>query len=195
VTHSTGNGPARRAGSSGLRPLLPLLMLFACGREPPREAPPQNGKPAEPAPPAPAPEREEQGGAPLEKDKAEPAPAAPQLAPAAPPAASPPRPVKPAAKGRATGKSAPSAEALDWDLGAAPGDRARTLRQRLDDAVRLSTPDCRSARERKEAICDLAQQICQMVERDPDVASVESYCDDAKRRCNQAEQRTAQRCH
>jgi hypothetical protein len=60
--------------------------------------------------------------------------------------------------------------------------------------VKLSTPDCPSARERKQAICDLAQQICQMVDRDPDIASVESYCDDARQRCSDAEKRTAQRC-
>jgi hypothetical protein len=33
-----------------------------------------------------------------------------------------------------------------------------------------------------------------MVDRDPDVASVESYCDDAKQRCSDAGTRTAQRC-
>ena len=171
--------PARR-GASGLRPLLPLLLLFACGREPPREVPPQNGRPAAPAP-EPAPEREEQESAtPLEQDKAEPAPPASEFAPAPPPAASPPSPAKPAAKRRAPAKGAPSSEgATDWGLGAAPSERARTLRRRLDDAVKLSAPDCPSARERKQAICDLAQQICQMVDRDPDVASVESYCNDA----------------
>ncbi|MEO8184806.1 MAG: hypothetical protein ABI895_38855 [Deltaproteobacteria bacterium] len=44
--------------------------------------------------------------------------------------------------------------------------------------MKQSTPDCPSARDRKQAICDLASQICQLVDRDPDVASVESYCDD-----------------
>jgi hypothetical protein len=68
------------------------------------------------------------------------------------------------------------------------------LRQRLDDVVKQSTPNCPSARERKQAICDLASQICQLVDQDPDVASVESYCDDAKQRCSEAERRTSQRC-
>jgi hypothetical protein len=187
--------PARRASSSGLRPLLPLLLFLACGREPPREAPPQNGKPAEPAPavPAPAPEREQQKSVIPEQDRAEPAPS--ELAPAPPPPAVAPRsPAKPAAKRRAPAKGATREDGLDWDFGPAPTERTQTLRQRLDDAVRLSTPDCPSARERKQAICDLAQQICQMVDRDPDVASVESYCDDAKQRCNEAAKRTAQRC-
>jgi hypothetical protein len=190
---------ARRAASSGLRPLLPLLLLFACGREPPREAPPQNGKPATPAAPEqesqPREEQKSTSPAPLEKDQAEPRPAESQFAPvpAPPPPASP---AKPAAKRRAPAKGeAPSSEGADWAVGPTPTERARTLRQRLDDAVKVSTPDCPSARERKQAICDLAQQICQMVDHDPDVASVESYCDDARQRCSDAEKRTAQRCN
>jgi len=183
--------PARR---SGLRLLLPLSMLLACGREPPREAPPQNGKPAAPAAPEAAPRDEQKSiaPAPIEKDQAEPAPAAPEPVPAPPPTSA-----KPAAKRRAPAKGkAPRNEegGPDWDFGPSPSERTRALRQRLDDAVKLSTPDCPSARERKQAICDLAQQICQMVDRDPDVASVESYCDDAKQRCNDAEKRTTQRC-
>jgi hypothetical protein len=177
--------------------LTAILVLFSCGREPPREAPPRNGKPAAPATPEPG-QREEQESAapaPLEQDRAEPKPAASEFAPAPapPPAASP---TKPAAKRRAPAKGeAPSSEqSPDWAVGPTPTESARTLRRRLDDAVKLSTPDCPSARERKQAICDLAQQICQMVDRDPDIASVESYCDDARQRCSDAEKRTAQRC-
>ena len=70
----------------------------------------------------------------------------------------------------------------------------QSLVQRLDDAVRLGTPDCPSARQRKTAICDLARQICELVDRDPNVASVAQYCDDAKQRCSEAEQRTIERC-
>ena len=198
MTHGAPTRSVRRAASSGLRPLLPLLLLFACGRG---EPPAQNGKPAAPAAPEREDQREEQPGTapePLEKDRAEPKPAASEFAPApAPPPAPTRSPAKPAAKRSAPAKGeAPSSEegAPDWATGPGPSERARTLRQRLDDAVKLSTPDCPSARERKQAICDLAQQICQMVDRDPDVASVESYCDDAKQRCSDAEKRTAQRC-
>ena len=174
---------------------MPLLLLFACGRG---EPPAQNGKPAAPAAPEREDQREEQPGTapePLEKDRAEPKPAASEFAPAPAP---PPAPTRSPAKRSAPAKGeAPSSEegAPDWATGPGPSERARTLRQRLDDAVKLSTPDCPSARERKQAICDLAQQICQMVDRDPDVASVESYCDDAKQRCSDAEKRTAQRCN
>jgi hypothetical protein len=183
------------------RTLMPLalLALLACGREPQREAPPQNGKPAEPAPPAP--EREEQNStapAPLEKDQAAPPASEFAPAPAALPAARtpPPTSAKPAPKRRAPSKGeAPSGEeGTDWAIGPSPTEHTRALRQRLDDVVKQSTPDCPSARERKQAICDLAQQICQMVDRDPDIASIESYCDDARQRCSEAEKRTAQRC-
>jgi len=69
-----------------------------------------------------------------------------------------------------------------------------SLLQRLDNAVSLDTPDCPSARERRKSICDLASQICKLVDRDPNVASVEGYCDDARQRCNEAGRRTAERC-
>lgn len=178
-------------------PFLALLALSACGREPPREAPPQNGKPAAPALPEQEGPREEQKStapAPLEKDQAEPKPAASEFAPvpAPPPAAAPARPA--AKRAPAKGEAPSSEESAERALG--PTERALgPLRQRLDDAVKASTPDCPSARERKQAICDLAHQICQMVDRDPDIASVESYCDDAKQRCSDAEKRTAQRCN
>jgi hypothetical protein len=182
--------------------LLALLVFFGCGREAPQQAPPQNGKPSEPAPAQPEPKAEEPSGSPsmLEKDRA--ADEAPAAAPFAPPPPATPaaRAAKPGAKAPARGaptaagraRAAESNDGTDWSTG--DGLTPQVLRQRLDDAVKLSTPDCPSARERKQAICDLANQICQLVDRDPDVASVESYCDDAKQRCSEAERRTAQRC-
>lgn len=64
----------------------------------------------------------------------------------------------------------------------------------LGRAVKLGAPDCPSAESRKKAVCDLAGQICQLVERDPNVASVAQYCEDAKQRCSEATRRTAARC-
>jgi hypothetical protein len=174
--------------------LLLGLGLPGCGKEAAREAPPQTGKPSEsapPPPPEPKPEAEPQSVSPerLEKDRA--ADEAPAPAPLAPPA--PANSAKPARRA-APSKAAPGADtSADWAQGEAPLT-PQLLRQRLDDVVKQSTPDCPSARDRKQAICDLASQICQMVEHDPDVASVESYCDDAKQRCSEAERRTAQRC-
>jgi len=188
---------ARASFGCGGALLALLILLCGCGREAPQQAPPQNGKPSEPAPAQPEQKAEEQSSSPsmLEQDRApEPAPAAAPFAPP-PPATPAAKPAKPAAtrarEAAPTAARRPRAESNDgMDWSAEP----QVLRQRLDDAVKLSTPDCPSARERKQAICDLANQICQLVDRDPDVASVESYCDDAKQRCSEAERRTAQRC-
>ena len=68
------------------------------------------------------------------------------------------------------------------------------LRQRLGAAVNLATPDCPAARERKQAICDLAAQICRLVDDDPNVASVMQYCDNARKRCGEAGERISERC-
>jgi hypothetical protein len=116
--------------------------------------------------------------------------------PAASPSVAPPRraaPAKPASKAR----SASPESAADRAIGGNADDVERdapALRQRLDRAYRAGSPDCPSARERKKAVCDLATQICQLTDRDPNVASVAEYCSEAKQRCSQAEQRTQERC-
>jgi hypothetical protein len=61
-------------------------------------------------------------------------------------------------------------------------------------SLKLATPDCPSARDRSKAICDLASQICGLMERDPDVASTLEYCHNAKSRCTEATRRTSERC-
>jgi hypothetical protein len=87
---------------------------------------------------------------------------------------------------------------IGGSAGAAPGngtlELSQELSQRLSNAVSLASPDCASARQRKRTICDLAEQICGLSERDPNVASVAEYCEIAQRRCNEAGQRTRQRC-
>ncbi len=112
-----------------------------------------------------------------------------QFAPAPPSGSS--APSKARAR-RAPARESKSAEGAELQKSALPG--AQALVQRLDDAVVLGTPDCPSARNRKTAICDLARQICELVDRDPNVASVAQYCDDAKQRCSEAAQRTIERC-
>jgi hypothetical protein len=94
---------------------------------------------------------------------------------------------KPAASPRKS-----SAEELSNSRDAEPA--AADLRRRLDRAYAASSPDCPSARDRKKAVCDLATQICSLTERDPNVASVAEYCEEARRRCYDAERRTSQRC-
>jgi hypothetical protein len=159
-------------------------------------AAPEPEAPAEPAPP-PLPSSESL----LEQKKEAPAsgkgvvPGSPTAAPRR--STSAPAPAKPAAKARS---AAPPEGAAERALGGNADDAedaepdAPALRQRLDRAYRAGSPDCPSARERKKAVCDLATQICQLTDRDPNVASVAEYCSEAKQRCSQAEQRTQERC-
>lgn len=116
---------------------------------------------------------------------------------APPPAGSPARraPTKPAAKARSSAGPAGAAES-ERAIGGNADDAARApaLRQRLERAYRAGSPDCPSARDRKRAVCDLASQICQLTDRDPNVASVAEYCSEAKERCSEAERRTQERC-
>jgi hypothetical protein len=158
------------------------------------EAPPP-GADVETAPPAPA-------AKPAEENRERPslggdAPArgsgAGAAAPAPAPATAPLVPEKPAAKARRQAQPEADQEGDDRAAGAeeAQGDR---LRQRLDRAYRAGSPNCPAARDRKKAVCDLAAQICQLIDRDPNVASVAEYCADAKERCAEAQRRTEERC-
>jgi len=192
--------PALRSWLARL--LLVSLAAGACTKEAPREPPPRAEEPeaetapktTEPAPPPPAaPEPSElqlrqQSSDELEFGAGKAAPAKP-AAPAAKKGRSP------AAAQEAPRRAAPSeGNAIDLDQPKDDGASPEALRRELSKAVDLSTPDCPSARERKQAICDLASQLCQLVDRDPDVASVEAYCSEARQRCNEAERRTAERC-
>jgi len=201
--------PLRRAPS--LRPWLARLLLVslaasACTKEAPREPPPRaeevqaapapkTSAPAPPAPAAPEPSqlqlRQDESSGATDFGAGQAPPAKPATAPAAKRGRSPAA----ASGAEAPRRAAPSESAADTvdgekDDGASP----EALRRELSKAVDLSTPDCPSARERKQAICDLASQLCQLVDRDPDVASVEAYCADARQRCSEAERRTAERC-
>jgi hypothetical protein len=95
---------------------------------------------------------------------------------------------------RSGAPSKSATDRFDGELESAPEPAPAELRRQLDRAYRASSPDCPSARDRKKAVCDLATQICALTDRDPNVASVAEYCDDARRRCNDAERRTSERC-
>jgi hypothetical protein len=112
-------------------------------------------------------------------------------------ASAPMSPQKPAAKARSSARAEGAANedrAIGGALSPAEPEAPAQLRERLDRAYRANTPDCPAARDRKKAVCDLASQICQLIDRDPNVASVAEYCAEAKERCTEAERRTAQRC-
>jgi len=137
----------------------------------------------------------------MEQKKSEQPPSSEHLVAPSPSAAparrAAPAPAKPASKSRASSASPEGAAESERAIGGGADDAERdapALRQRLDRAYRAGSPDCPSARERKKAVCDLATQICQLTDRDPNVASVAEYCSEAKNRCSQAERRTQERC-
>jgi hypothetical protein len=101
-----------------------------------------------------------------------------------------------AARGRAAPAPAPAEAPGAADDALTKGHLAQPeqLMERLDRAMRSGAADCPSAETRKKAVCDLAGQICQLVDRDPNVASVVQYCADAKERCSEASRRTRERC-
>lgn len=72
--------------------------------------------------------------------------------------------------------------------------RLLQLEQRLNAVRGGKGTGCSSARERSKAICDLAEQICQLVDRDPNVASLASHCNSARGRCRQATESTRRSC-
>lgn len=185
-----------KARQVGVGAWLGLLLATSCLSPPPsRESAPSVAPPAAPAPAE---------AAPLEEPAPAP-PAAPSVesqASEAKPSLTPPRRAqepaqptpRPASKARARGASGADARD-DSEVGSgATAQNAARLHAQLDRAERETTPDCPAARERKKAVCDLAGQICNLTDRDPNVASVAEYCADARRRCTDAERRTAERC-
>jgi hypothetical protein len=186
-----------------LAALLGAAACHACfAQEPAREAaPPATPPPAaapEPAsPPAPAEapatqaesaEPSRASGGATEQKKAAPGAAPP---PPKPTSASPLRGRRQAPRDERDDSTAEREETAPRK---SKGGSAELLMQRLGTAENLGTPDCPSARDRKRAICDLAAQICRLVDNDPNVASVVEYCNDARKRCSDAEQRIAERC-
>jgi hypothetical protein len=169
-----------------------VLVALACLRPQPSSegapSPPPVTRPAR-APAAPEPERVQ----PAEAREEAPASAAGGgvggVGPGAPPPAAPAN--EPKVQRASPRKSSVSADS-DWRGEEPPTPEA--LRRRLDRAYGASSPDCPSARDRKKVVCDLATQICSLTERDPNVASIAEYCDEARRRCSDAERRTSQRC-
>lgn len=160
----------------------------------PAPTPPPPTELAPPPAPAESPERKRQQLPGSSKDSAESSTGA-----ARPPAATAPLAPQKSAAPRA--RSLPKSEAVEDDrsereIGGTTNEapNPRELRQRLDRAYRAGSPDCPSARDRKKAVCDLASQICQLIDRDPNVASVAEYCAAAQDRCAEAERRTRERC-
>lgn len=185
--------------------LLVCACVQACfTKEPSREetpTPASSSAPPSPAPPAPSAESEKKEMAPEQsnggsaRDLGDPGNRAPSpvAAPSAPPRAQAPAKARARSAPKAAAEGAPSDADDALENERAPS-APRELMQRLSDAYRGGSPDCPSAQSRKKAVCDLATQICQLMDRDPNVASVAEYCEDAKQRCSEAQRRTAERC-
>lgn len=163
-------------------------------------APPPRARDA--APPTPPSTPQPPYATPPAGEEAEPAPAAspepatggPKRKATAPSAA--PAPAKPSPRRDNVPERRRAVAAEDAEEDAKGSDTAspEALFEELGRIAELSAPDCPSARERNQSICELAARICRLVDRDPNVASVGDYCSEARRRCADAQRRTAERC-
>ena len=72
--------------------------------------------------------------------------------------------------------------------------RANALMEQLRSTRSVPAADCPGARAQRDTICALAERICRLVDRDPNVASIADYCSEARQRCVDAGRRTAERC-
>jgi hypothetical protein len=89
---------------------------------------------------------------------------------------------------------APKAESkLELEGGSAV-ERASALMEQLRSTRSVPAADCPGARTQRDTICALAERICRLVDRDPNVASIADYCSEARQRCVDAGRRTAERC-
>lgn len=64
---------------------------------------------------------------------------------------------------------------------------------RLGNALRLSSPDCPSARQFGAKVCELAEHICRLAEQGNDSNEL-ALCVDGRNRCAEARRRLAERC-
>jgi hypothetical protein len=168
-----------------------LAAAQAClSKEAPRETAPS---PAPPPSTPPVPPAEPATTTPAEGEAA-PAPAADGEA-SKPASQLVPRKVAPApSAARPESAGPPKAEAkrsLDVDDSVS---QAGALMQQLRSTPSMPTADCPAAREQRATICALAERICRLVDRDPNVASIADYCTEARQRCADAGRRTAERC-
>jgi hypothetical protein len=62
------------------------------------------------------------------------------------------------------------------------------------NALSLSKPDCKTAREHRDNICRLAERICDLRPQGPNTVSITDYCTDARTRCGDATERYSDVC-
>jgi len=136
-------------------------------------------QPAEPVAPSPAPPPPAAGRDRAESDRKD------DLA----------QPAKPKSSKKSTA-SRGAVDSVDEESRADIEQAARELEanfERLGDALRLATPDCPSARQFGQRICDLAERICRIAERGDDSDQL-ALCVDGRNRCAESQRRLAERC-
>ncbi len=193
-----------------LATLAALALCAGCfSKESPPEVPPSAHEPAPPPPastpppPSSAPPRGYDGAfdfgggpAPEERAPTTPSPlpeqAKPRGAKTPKTAARPSNPAPARSEGSAAPK--PTSEAKRELESGDESERARALMEQLRSTRSAPAADCPAAREQRDTICALAERICRLLERDPNVASIADYCSEARRRCVDAGRRTAERC-
>lgn len=200
---------ARPLGLAAIRPIVAALAALAlCAgcftKEAPREAPPPAQEPSVSPPPSAAPTAESPSPPPPPGASdgfdfgAGPAGRTPG-APAAEPERSrqPLDNEKPKSDARPR-KAAPAPKAAAESKreleGGSDVERANAWLEQLRSTRRVPAADCPGARAQRDTICALAERICRLVDRDPNVASIADYCTEARQRCVDAGRRTAERC-
>jgi hypothetical protein len=68
------------------------------------------------------------------------------------------------------------------------------LQSEFEDSQTAATPDCPLARLLVSNICGLGQRICAISARHPEDQSLQTMCQDARRRCDKAQGDLRQRC-
>jgi len=73
-------------------------------------------------------------------------------------------------------------------------DEVTQLMGDFDGAMELASPDCGRAGQLRDAICDLADRICNIAEDNPEHTDVADQCQDGQSRCDSARNRVGDRC-
>jgi hypothetical protein len=64
---------------------------------------------------------------------------------------------------------------------------------RLSEELRLNTPDCPSAEQFVNRICELAEHICRLAEKEDEPEDL-AVCVDGRNRCAESRRRYSDRC-
>jgi hypothetical protein len=89
-------------------------------------------------------------------------------------------------------EEAKKAKQLPVDVEAAFAELASSFSD-LEKALSLSTPDCVTAKQLRDRVCDLAEHICRLADESSG-SSVQQLCGDGRGRCADAKRRYGETC-